>query len=150
MQLPYVEIDKIFWGPGWSMPADKVFFEKLETALSADAWVLDGNYTRTTLIKWKDVQTVIWLDYSFWVVFSRAIKRALVRAITRQELWEGTGNRESFKNLFGRDSIVWWTLKTFYPNRAKYNKCMTDINYNHIRFIKLSSPGEAQRLLGNI
>ena len=50
MQLPYVEIDKIFWGPGWSMPADKVFFEKLETALSADAWVLDGNYTRTTFL----------------------------------------------------------------------------------------------------
>ena len=38
-------------------------------------WVLDGNYTRTTSIKWKEVDMVIWIDYSFLRTLFQAIHR---------------------------------------------------------------------------
>ena len=150
LQLPYLEIDKIFWGPNWVIPHDDIFLKKLETELKINGWVLDGNYTRSTAVKWKNVQTVIWLDYSFVTVFTRIIKRSVRRTITNEELREGTGNRESFKRLFSKGSIVLWAVKTFYPNRAKYNSCMNNTGYSHIRFIRLSTPGEARRFLAQL
>ena len=150
LQLPYLEIDRIFWGPNWTEPPDDIFLKKLEDELNIDGWVLDGNYTRSTPIKWKNVQTVIWLDYSLWTVCTRAFKRAIGRAISQTEIWEGTGNRESFKKLLSKDSIVLWTLKTFYPNRKKYSACLQDKNYAYIQFIRLSNPGQAKQFLSTL
>ena len=104
---PYIEIDKIFWGPNWYWPSDEEFFAKLKAALKQDSWVLDGNYDRTVPIKWENVEMVIWLDYPFARTLFRALKRAIRRSLTREEIWEGTGNRESFrKSFFSKDSIV--------------------------------------------
>jgi hypothetical protein len=93
---------------------------------------------------------VIWLDYSFWRVFTRAVKRALWRVITQVELWEGTGNRETIKLLFSKDSIVLWTLKTFYKNRREYKNVMRNSEYAHIHFIRLSKPLEAEIFLNKV
>ena len=59
LNIPYVELDELFWKPNWTESTDEEFFPKLEEALSADAWVLDGNYTRTIPIKWKRCQMVM-------------------------------------------------------------------------------------------
>ena len=53
LNIPYVELDELFWKPNWTESKDEEFFPKLEEALSVDGWVLDGNYTRTIPIKWK-------------------------------------------------------------------------------------------------
>ena len=65
LSIDYIEMDALFWGKNWSVPSDEVFFPKVKSALDKDAWVLDGNYNRTTPIKWEKVDTVIWLDFSF-------------------------------------------------------------------------------------
>ena len=63
--INYIEMDEIFWGPNWYWPSDKEFFSNLRKVLkNKDAWILDGNYTRTIPIKWEKVELVIWLDYS--------------------------------------------------------------------------------------
>jgi hypothetical protein len=48
-------MDAVFWGPNWHWPGDEEFFTKLKNELSRDAWILDGNYTRTIPIKWENV-----------------------------------------------------------------------------------------------
>jgi len=147
IQAPYIEIDKIFWLPGWNHLPSEELSKKLETILSAEKWVLDGNYEKTTPVKWKNVNWVIWLDYSFFTVVTRAVRRAAWRCITQVELWEGTGNKESFIKLFTPESVVWWTLKTFRKNKIQYGAAMEDKNYAHIKFIRLSSPAEAEKFL---
>ncbi len=52
LQLPYVELDALFWKPDWQESSDDEFLPKLAQALAGDEWVLDGNYSRTTSIKW--------------------------------------------------------------------------------------------------
>lgn len=139
---PYIEMDAIFWGPNWYEPSDEVFFKDLQQALDQENWVLDGNYTRTTAIKWQNVDQVIWIDYSFIRTVYQAVRRAFSRAFTQKELWPGTGNRESFRNLFSRNSMIWWTLKKYRKNRIKYLKIMRSDAYDHIEFIRLKSPEE--------
>jgi adenylate kinase family enzyme len=147
---PLIEMDKIFWGPNWTSPKDEEFFRKLETALCADTWVLDGNYNRTIPIKWKDVQVVIWLDYSFARTLFQAVRRAFRRSLSQEEIWEGTGNRESFKkSFFSKDSILLWTLKTYGPMRKRYAALMEAEEHRHITFIRCQSPRAASRLLGS-
>jgi adenylate kinase family enzyme len=147
---PLIEMDKMFWGPNWASPKDEEFFRKLETALSADTWVLDGNYNRTIPIKWKNVQVVIWLDYSFGRTLFQAVQRAFRRSLSQEELWEGTGNRESFKkSFFSKDSILLWTLKTYGPMRKRYAALMQAEEHRHITFIRCQSSRAASRLLGS-
>lgn len=145
---PYVEMDKVFWGPNWHWPTDEEFFENLKCAISGDRWVLDGNYTRSVPIKWERVEMVIWLDYSFSLTLYRAVSRAFRRALSGEEIWEGTGNRESFrKSFFSKDSIILWTIKTHGPVRRKYEAYLVDPKFKHIKFIRLRSRQEASRFL---
>lgn len=54
-------------------------------------------------------------------------------------------NRESFRRAFlSRDSIIWWTLKTWKNNRQRYQSDMTDPAYRHIRFVRLRHPRQTE------
>ena len=112
--------------------------------------MLDGNYSRTLVIKWKEVEIVIWLDYSFIRTVFQAIQRAIGRIISQEELWPGTGNRETFRKLFSRDSIVLWTISTYAKKRKNISEYMTSDEFSHIVFIQLKSPSESDHFLNKI
>ena len=150
LKIPYLEMDRLYWKPNWQEPNDEEFFSILEQALSGDAWVLDGNYTRTTHIKWPRTNLVVWIDYSFPLTLYRVIKRSILRAWKKQELWSGTGNRESFTRLFSKDSMVLWTLSHYASNKGKFDELMATESYAHIEFVRLRSPKEAAALIQNL
>ncbi len=147
INVPFIEMDMVFWGPNWSEPSDQEFFKKLEVALSAPSWVLDGNYSRSTHIKWKEVDTVIWLDYSFLKTIYQSISRAIKRAYCKTELWPNTGNYESFGRMFSRDSIIWWCVKNYTNNRKRYMQIISNPEFAHIQFIHLRNPKEAEEYI---
>lgn len=144
LQVPCIEMDRLFWGPNWHKPDDDEFFNTVREALKAPAWVLDGNYTRTIPIKWAEVDWVIWLDYSLGTTLWQAVKRAVRRAWSKEELWPGTGNRESFRQtFFSKDSMIWWSLTTHRQTRVKYEGVMADPEYARVRFVRLRNHMEA-------
>jgi adenylate kinase family enzyme len=148
---PYVEMDQLFWGRDWHWPSDEVFFERLRNAISSDKWVLDGNYTRTLPIKWEKVEMVIWLDYSFSLTLWQAVQRAFKRAWSGKEIWEGTGNRESFrKSFFSNDSIILWTIRTHKSVRTKYESYLNDPKYSHIEFVRIKNRKDASIFLDKV
>jgi adenylate kinase family enzyme len=148
LRYPYVEMDKIFWRPHWQQPTDEEFVTKLRHALDQKNWVLDGNYTRTIPVKWEKVELVIWLDYSFPRTLFQAVRRAFRRSLTQEELWEGTGNRESFRKSFlSKESIIWWTITTYKKVRLGYHQRMNDPRYAHIQFVRLQNHTEAEDFL---
>lgn len=148
LECPHIEMDRLFWKPNWQESSDEEFFSRLEDELKAPSWVLDGNYNRTRVIKWHNVDTVVWVDYSLSRTLFHAVRRALSRSISGKELWPNTGNRETLrKSFFSRDSILLWTIKTYHSNRARYLADMDNPQYQHIRFVRLTSPAEARRFL---
>lgn len=150
LELPYIEIDAIFWGKNWYWPPDEEFFTRLEKTLDRETWVLDGNYTRTTAIKWEAVDTVIWIDFSFPRTLYQVISRSIRNLITKKELWPGTGNRQTIQRFFSKDSIVLSTIKVYRKNRRKYLKMMNSSEYAHIEFVQLRNLKECSQFLSQV
>jgi hypothetical protein len=96
-------------------------------------------------------EMVIWLDYSFFRILFQALPRAVKRSITKEELWVGTGNRESFKkSFFSKDSIILWTIKTHKKVRRPYTNYMKDEKDSGIQFLKLKSPSASASFLKHL
>jgi adenylate kinase family enzyme len=148
---PHVDLDGLFWEANWTPASDDVFFARITAALQSPSWIIDGNYDRTVPIKWRDVQTVIWLDYSFARTFAQSFRRAVFRMITREEIWPGTGNRESFRLTFlSKESILLWMIRTHGKIRRRYLGVMNDPQHSAIQFVRLKSPREARAFLDSI
>ena len=142
----HVELDAIHWGPGWTeMPIDE-FREAVLCGIDRERWVVDGNYGKVRDIIWSEATDVIWLNYSFPVVFGRALARTLRRIFTRQTLYNQ--NRESFRNAFlSRDSILWWIITTFRHRRREYRALFDADAFPHLNLTELRRPRDAERLV---
>lgn len=148
---PCIHMDQLFWKPNWTEPSDEEFFPKVASAVLGDSWVLDGNYSRTSDIKWQRADTIIWLDYSYSRTLLQLLKRTVSRAIKKEELWPGTGNRESFRKSFlSSDSIFIWFFRYYKSNRLKYSELASSPPYNHIKFVCLRSPKEASAFIQSV
>ena len=148
LSVPYIEMDRLYWRAEWQGEPDEAFFARVAAATEASGWVLDGNYNRSRPVKWRNVDLVVWVDYGFARTLRQAVWRAISRASRGQELWPGTGNRESFRRAFlSRDSIIWWTLKTWKKNRQRYQSDMADPAYRPIRFVRLGHPRQTEAFI---
>lgn len=151
--LIHIEMDDLFWLDNWQETPDDEFFSKLQNRMdqATSGWILDGNYSRTQDLKLRYIDTIIWLDYSFSFNLYRSIKRAITRAVTQKKLWPNSNNRESFKSSFlSKDSIILWMISHHAKNRKKFLAMMENPEYQHIRFIQLTSPREAAEFLNKM
>src|SRR6185436_631636 len=74
--LPHVELDGLYWGPGWSRSPRELFRRRLDAALRSDRWIADGTYlTRGSDITWSRADTLVWLDYRLPLVYARLARR---------------------------------------------------------------------------
>jgi len=133
--VPHVELDALAWGPNWTLVPVEVFKERVARAVEGEAWVVDGNYggrgAQGLVLPHAD--TVIWLDPPLTVVFARLFLRALRRIRSGEELWAGTGNRETFRNQFlSRDTLFWWAIKTHHRRRRELPQLLARPEYAHL------------------
>ncbi|MFW2161264.1 adenylate kinase [Acinetobacter beijerinckii] len=151
-KLQYIELDNLLWLDDWQESPNETLFLKLKIAIeqAATGWTIDGLYTRTVPMIMKEVDTVIWLDYPFHINLYRLTKRTLGRVISQKKLWEDSNNRESLKMMLSKESIFVWLFKSYPKNRKKYLALMQNPDYQHIRFIRLTSPKHAEKFLEQI
>jgi adenylate kinase family enzyme len=143
IECPYIQMDQLFWKANWVESTDDEFIPKVRAAISADSWVLDGNYSRTNDIKWESADTVIWIDFSYFRTFFQLFKRTVIRILSSKELWLGTGNRESFmKSFLSKKSIFIWFFKNYNKNKLRYAELQNSPKINDVEFIRLRSPKE--------
>src|SRR5262249_48819689 len=110
---------------------------------------IDGNYGAVRDPIWGRATGLVWLDYSFPVIFRRALARTARRALTREPLF--SDNRESLRRaLFDRESILWWVIRTFRRRRREYTALMREPRFSHIEFFRMGTPREAERLLASL
>lgn len=148
---PCIHLDQLFWKPNWTESSDEELFPKVESVVRGKAWVLDGNYSRTNEIKWAHADTIVWLDYSYARTFCQLLQRTLTRAMSKEELWPGTGNSESFaRAFFSKDSIFIWFFRCYKRNRRKYAALSHSFKDSHVKFIRLRSPRDARAFLESV
>ena len=117
LNLPLVELDQINWRPGWkavSVDAPEEFAQLVAEAMASEGWVTDGNYSKGALPQILPRATdVIWLDYRRGVIMGRVLRRSFLRALSGEELWPGTGNRETFRRWLDKEHPIRWTWDTY-------------------------------------
>ena len=148
LAIPHIELDALHWGPNWAGATPEVMRERVAAATSGPAWALDGNYSKSRDVAWSRATHLIWLDYSFPLVFWRVLSRTLRRAILREELWNG--NRESLRMMFSRESILVWVLTTYRRRRREYPELLARPEYSHLTVLRFRTPGETERWLGGL
>jgi adenylate kinase family enzyme len=91
-QIPHIELDTLHWEPNWTPAAPEMFRQRVREAVAGNRWVVDGNYGGVGVrdIVWSQADTVVFLDYSFWL----AIVLWMLR--TYQQ------NRRKYPKLFQR------------------------------------------------
>jgi adenylate kinase family enzyme len=146
-KMEHFEMDALHWLPDWQESPTDILRQRVQQALIGDSWVIDGNYSKVRDIIWSRADTVVWLDYPFWLVFSRLLRRGIKRVVTKEELW-GSGNRETWRTLFiGSDSMMWWVIKTYRKRKREYPILFAQAEYSHLEIIHLHSQKETDNWL---
>jgi adenylate kinase family enzyme len=147
--MDWVDLDALNWEPNWEMAPQEVFEQRVNAVTSQERWVIAGNYSRVRALIWSRADTLVWLDYPFWLVFWRLTKRTFTRIITREELW-GTGNRETWGKAFGRDSLFLWFFKTYGRRKREYPQLLDLPENAHLTVIRQKHPRQAETWLNTI
>jgi len=144
----HIELDALFHQPNWVPLQDAEFTSRVARAVTADSWVVDGNYGIVRDIVWGAADTIVWIDLPRRVVMTRLVRRTIGRVVFRKELWNG--NRESFRDVFSLDpdrSVVVWAWTHFDERRATYGEAMVDERAAHVDWVVLRSRREVRRFL---
>jgi len=145
----HIEMDALFWKPNWGETPDEEFLPAVDEATRGDRWVMDGNYSRTRPIVWPRLDTIVWLDYRFHVVFLRLLRRTVVRSISKEELWSGC--EERFRNsFFSKDSILVWLFRTYWRRKRTVPRALAQPEHSHISVFHFHTPRAFRRWLRNI
>ena len=145
--LPHVELDAIFWLPGWvERPLDE-FRAEVSTALSKcpDGWVIDGNYSRVRDLTLPLTDTVIWLRPPFRVAFWRLLKRSVCRSLDHKLICGE--NRETWRQgFFSRKSLLLYQVTHWRRYDQKITHDLETIPH-HARIVQLHSQSEIENFL---
>lgn len=146
----HVDLDAINWQPGWrdlNKDDPDEFIRRVGEAISAESWVSCGNYSKVRPRILARATHLVWLDYPKPIVMGRVIRRSLVRAVTKQELWPGTGNKELFSRWLDREHPIRWAWDTYGRRKRDYAALMDDPAVAHLERRRLRHPREAAGLI---
>jgi adenylate kinase family enzyme len=149
LALPVIELDAINWQAGWhdlSVHDPDLFQARVRDAIAGDHWVVDGNYALVRSLILERATDLVWLDYARAVVMMRVIRRSFSRAMSRRELWPGTGNVEHFSRWLEPGHPIRWTWSTYAGRKARYaalaHSLPARVTVHHLR-----RPADADALL---
>lgn len=145
----HIEMDAVFWKPNWGETPDDEFLPAIDRATRGDRWVMDGNYSRTRPIVWPRLDTIVWLDYRFHVVFLRLLRRTIQRSWSKEELWPGCEERFR-KSFLSTDSILVWLFRTFWRRRRNVPNALAQPEHEHIRVYRFRTPRAFRNWLESI
>ena len=146
LKLPHIELDAINWQPGWrdlTRHDPEEFIRRVTKAIEGGAWVTDGNYGPVRDRVWRSATHLVWLDYERRVIMVRVIRRSLLRAILRTELW--AGNRERWRHLLRPSHPIRWAWDTWGRRRRETAERLAQPEYEHLVVLRLRHPREADR-----
>jgi len=151
LALNYIELDALHWGQNWTPAKEDVFFARVEKETRSPNWVVAGNYSAVRPITWRRADAVVWLDYSFHIVFWRLFTRTIRRAVTQEELWNG--NCEKFwwhLKLWSEESLFHWLFKTYWRRKREYPQLLAQPEHQHLELFHFRNPVETDRWLESL
>jgi adenylate kinase family enzyme len=142
LQLPYIEMDALFHGPGWVRRPE--YDADLDRIAAGERWVIDSDGTSTGRDDlWVRADTLVWMDLPRWQVMPRVVRRSLWRGLRRTELWNG--NRESLREWRDPEHPVQWAWRRHAERRARIAARVAQPTWGELDVVHLRSAAEARR-----
>ncbi len=141
LDVPFVELDALFWGPQWTPAAPDDFRARVDPSSAGPAWVIAGNYGAVRDLRWPRADTIVWLDYPLPLVLARLTARTLRRGITREILWNGNHeNLWQHAMVWSERSLFHWLFTTFWRYRREFPALFREPAHAHARVVHLRTP----------
>jgi adenylate kinase family enzyme len=110
LNVPHVEIDGLFHGPGWTPDPD--FVSEVGRFSAGPAWVTEWQYTSVRPLLAERADLLVWLDHPRRLVLWQVVRRTLRRRLRREQLWNGNVEPPLWTVLTARDHIIRWSWRT--------------------------------------
>ena len=110
LDLPHIEIDALFHGPGWT-PRDS-FESEVHRFSAGSCWVTEWQYSQVRAILAQRADLLVWLDLPRALVMRQVIRRTVRRRLSRQVLWNGNREPPLWTILTDPEHIVRWAWTT--------------------------------------
>ncbi len=141
--IPHIELDALYWQPGWTDPPREEFRARVAEATAAEQWVMCGGYFNAQSdISWPIADQVLWLDVGLRTVIPRILRRSWMRYRRDELLWDT--NRERFwsqlKIWDERESLIAFAARHSRQKRRDMLARMADPQWSHIDFVRLRGP----------
>lgn len=147
--LPVVLVDDaVGWLPADVAPwtnRDDESMRAIATELAAtEEWVFDSAYQQFRDVVFERAQVMIALDYPRWLSLWRLVRRTWRRAVDGLEVCNG--NRENWKQVLSRDSILRWHFHSFASKRARMREM--EVASTGLTVLRLTHPRQLEELIG--
>jgi adenylate kinase family enzyme len=110
LELPHVEIDALFHGPGWA-PRES-FAAEVEAFSARSRWVTEWQYGAVRALLAERAELMVWLDLPRARVMRQVVARTVRRRVGRQVLWNGNIEPPLRTIFTDREHIVRWAWTT--------------------------------------
>ncbi|PFG41473.1 adenylate kinase family enzyme [Isoptericola jiangsuensis] len=146
LDLPHVELDGLFHGPGW-VPRPE-FMDEVRSLAASDAWVTEWQYQPARPILLRRAELLVWLDLPVHVVMRQVLRRTISRRIHRTVLWNGNVEPPLWTILRDEEHVVRWAWTT----RHKFDRLDERLadDAPHVTVVRLRSRREADRWLAGL
>jgi adenylate kinase family enzyme len=106
--IEVVELDRLFWRPGWVKASPEECEELQREALSGVSWITDSGAPRALRSRLEAADTVVFLDLPLWLCALRTVlRRRSTRGRPREELPAGCTPGRLDRALVRYASYVW-------------------------------------------
>jgi len=96
--LPVVHLDKLYFNADWSLAQSKEAFDALVTQkIMEDAWIIDGNYSKTIDLRVSRSEVIVFFDTSFIRSLYFVCKRMLSQGGDASDKHTGMKQRVTWK-----------------------------------------------------
>jgi adenylate kinase family enzyme len=145
LQVPHIEVDQLYYGPGYASRED--FLPELTKAIAESAWCLDDfGAPESRDLLWSQADVLVWLDLPFGVAFTRAVRRTWRRLRHRIEVIPGC--HESWLGWARPYHPVFLSLTTHRKSRRDMERRLASPEFRHLTVVRLRSQREVEEFLG--
>jgi adenylate kinase family enzyme len=124
LDIPHIEIDALFHGPGWT-PRDS-FESDVHKFSAGPCWVTEWQYSQVRAVLAQRADLVVWLDLPLALVMRQVIQRTVRRRLARQVLWNGNREPALWTILRDREHIVRWAWSTHHKTATRVSTLLLD------------------------
>ncbi len=149
LDIRFIEIDAALYLPNWVERSQDELRRIIGEETAKDSWVIDGNYRKLRDLTIFRADVIIWLNFSFTCVFSRALFRTVKRIFDKTEIFIGC--RETFYNaFFTKHSIPWGVIKKWKKKRNEYRKIFDEKTFGDKEYIECRNQKELDKYVATL